>query len=65
MSQSCNRRDIDVVNDWVRMECIDGDGTSSGQMLERQLKGLEFISELPMVNSSSIVISGQFNFSRN
>ena len=47
------------------MECTDGDGKSSGQMLERQLKGLDFTSELPMVNSSSIVISGQFNFSRN
>ena len=54
---------MDTANDWVRMECTDGFSEKSQQQLT-SVKDL-FIHQLPIINSSSLVISGQFNFSCN
>ena len=60
------RRNEDAANDWIRIECTDGFNEKSQQLLMRLTSINEtFIDLLPTINSSSLVIPGQFIFSCN
>ncbi len=61
-----NRRITDTQNDWARIECIDGLLSGSQDLITFLMsRSGSFSDMLPMVNSSSLVIGGQFNFSSN
>ena len=63
---SHNRRDIDNHSGWARLECTSGfSDESKRSLLQNQLIDVTdiFTDELPVINGSSLVIAGQFNFS--
>ena len=64
--QYYNRRITDTQNDWARIECIHGLlGGSQDSISFLMSRSSSFSDALPMVNGSSPVIGGQFNFSSN